>query len=121
MQGCFLVSGLQNEPMEPSRSQRCAFSRIFEDPTVSGNEHPSFIRSPKHLDPFEISRISAAGKARDVLDVESAMPFVLDISIQRRRQYRCGTVIEEDLHAASLYSRVCSNSIARLTAVSETS
>lgn len=121
MQGRFLIGGLQNEPMEPSRSQRCAFSRVFKDPAVSGNEHPSFGRGSKHLDPFQISRVSAVGKAGDILDVESAMPFVLDISIQRRRQYRCGTVIEEDLHAASLCSRVCSNSIARLTALSETS
>lgn len=121
MQGRFLIGRLQNEPMEPSRSQRCAFSRVLKDLAVSGNEHPSLIRSAKHLDPFQISRISAIGKAGYVLDVESAMPFLLDVSIQRRRQYRCGTVIEEDLHAASLCSRVCSNSIARLTALSETS
>ena len=71
-----------NFKLAPSvESLRRTLSRVFHQSPVSGDEHPPLRRSPQQIDPFDIGGMPPSRKARNVLDMEGSVAFMLDEAI----------------------------------------
>lgn len=115
-----LVCRSQYETVKAGRSQGIPFGPVLENTAITSDEN-SVTLGLKMANPFEIGRMAPVRQPVHFLAMHCRMPNVTNESVQRRRKYGSGTIVEENVHTAARRPIWASNCMARWIAAGGTS